>query len=370
MNSQVYLDYNATVPALPEVISAVARAMEKCGNASSVHTMGRQVRKLVEDARENLAALVGAKPAQVIFTGGGSEANNMALNCTCREAILVSAIEHVSVLNAIGNTRPVSVDRDGVLDLQALEFAFSLTNKPALVSVMLANNETGVIQPVADVARVAKEHGAIVHCDAIQALGKISVDWRELNVDFLSLSAHKIGGPQGVGALIVNENIPLDPFMKGGGQERGRRAGTENVAGIAGFGEAAKSAGATIDFQSEIKVWRNKIENEIKSIAPAAQIFGGSADRLPNTSCISMPCVSSETQLINFDLADIMVSAGSACSSGKVQASHVLTAMGVKEDASRTIRISLGAGNSENDADKFISVWRDMCAKSATSTAA
>ena len=236
MNGQVYLDYNATVPALPEVVKAVTAAMEHAGNASSVHTWGREARKLVEDARDKLAKLIDARASQIIFTGGGSEANNLALKGCGLDAVLVSAIEHDSVLNAMSNNRPVSVDSDGVLDLQALEFALSSTDRPAIVSVMLANNETGVIPPIAEAAEIASKHNALIHCDAIQALGKIDVDWQDLNVDFLSLSAHKVGGPQGVGALVINEDVALDAMIKGGGQERGRRAGTENVAGIVGFG--------------------------------------------------------------------------------------------------------------------------------------
>lgn len=370
MNSPVYLDYNATVPALPEVVTAVGAALEAGGNPSSVHSWGRNARKLVEDARDELAGLIGAKASQIVFTGGGSEANNLALSGSDRDAVLVSSIEHDSVLNVIANARPISVDKDGVLDLQALEFVLSATDKPAMVSVMLANNETGVIQPVAEASQIAKKHGALIHCDAIQALGKIKVDWRELNVDFLSLSAHKIGGPQGVGALVINEEISLESMIKGGGQERGRRAGTENVAGIAGFGVAAACAAASINQYSEIKNLRDKFENDIKSIAPEVRIFGEAVDRLPNTSCLTMPGVSSETQLINFDLAGVMVSAGSACSSGKVQASHVLIAMGAEEDASNAVRVSLGLANNQEDTDQFVAVWRDMYAKSATRSAA
>jgi cysteine desulfurase len=229
---------------------------------------------------------------------------------------------------------------------------------------MLANNETGVIEPVAEIARIAKEHGALVHTDAVQALGKINVDWTDLGVDFMSLSAHKIGGPQGVGALVINEEIPLQSLIKGGGQERSRRAGTENVPGIVGFGAAAKLAATNLDEIEEIKTLRDHLESGIRTIAPDTVVFGESVDRLPNTTCLSMPNVSSETQVMKFDLTGIMVSAGSACSSGKVQASHVLKAMDVVEEfASTAIRISLGHGNTMDEVEHFVSQWRKMYAQ-------
>ena len=226
---------------------------------------------------------------------------------------------------------------------------------------MLANNETGVIEPVAEISRIAKEHGALVHTDAIQAAGKIKVDWVELGVDFISLSAHKIGGPQGIGALVMNEDIPLISLIRGGGQERSRRAGTENVPGIVGFGAAAKLAAENLGKANEIGILRDHLELRVKEIAPDAEVFGESVERLPNTTCLTMPNIASETQVMKFDLTGIMVSAGSACSSGKVQTSHVLKVMGIVEDvASTAIRVSLGHGNTMDEVEHFVSQWRKI----------
>ena len=262
---------------------------------------------------------------------------------------------------AADNIEQMPVDGDGVINLAALAAKLAEMDGQALVSVMLANNETGVIQPVAEISRLAKERGALVHTDAIQALGKVKVDWTELAVDFMSLSAHKIGGPQGAGVLVVNEAVPLQSLIKGGGQERSRRAGTENVPGIVGFGAAANLAAENIDKANEIKILRDHLESKIKSMAPDAVVFGERVDRLPNTICLSMPNVSSETQVMKFDLTGIMVSAGSACSSGRVQASHVLKAMGVGEEvASTAIRVSLGDSNTKDEVDYFVSQWREI----------
>ncbi|MBT3917390.1 MAG: cysteine desulfurase [Rhodospirillaceae bacterium] len=356
-----YFDHNATAPVTAEVADAIAGAIALPGNASSVHTAGRQARQLVEQAREHIALLIGASPAQIVFTSGGTEANNLVLRGTECDHILASAVEHDSVLVAADNIEQMPVDGDGVINLAALAAKLAEMDGQALVSVMLANNETGVIQPVAEISRLAKEHGALVHTDAIQALGKVKVDWTELAVDFMSLSAHKIGGPQGAGVLVVNEAVPLQSLIKGGGQERSRRAGTENVPGIVGFGAAANLAAENIDKANEIKILRDHLESKIKSMAPDAVVFGERVDRLPNTICLSMPNVSSETQVMKFDLTGIMVSAGSACSSGRVQASHVLKAMGVGEEvASTAIRVSLGDSNTKEEVDYFVSQWREI----------
>tara|TARA_B100000315_G_scaffold143783_1_gene132809 strand:+ start:2472 stop:3596 length:1125 start_codon:yes stop_codon:yes gene_type:complete len=364
MTRAIYFDHNATTPVAATVADAIAGALALTGNASSVHTAGRRARQMVEEAREKVAELVGASPAQIVFTGSGTEANNLVLSGTASRHILASAVEHDSVLAAADNIEQMPVDGDGVIDVAALAARLSDLDGQALVSVMLANNETGVIEPVAEIARIAKEHGALVHTDAVQALGKINVDWTDLGVDFMSLSAHKIGGPQGVGALVINEEIPLQSLIKGGGQERSRRAGTENVPGIVGFGAAAKLAATNLDEIEEIKTLRDHLESGIRTIAPDTVVFGESVDRLPNTTCLSMPNVSSETQVMKFDLTGIMVSAGSACSSGKVQASHVLKAMDVVEEfASTAIRISLGHGNTMDEVEHFVSQWRKMYAQ-------
>lgn len=364
MKQTVYFDHNATTPVRAEVADAMAGALVLGGNASSVHGAGRQARQLVEEAREIIAELVGASPAQIVFTSGGTEANNLVLRGTECDHILVSAVEHNSVLDAADNIEIVPVDGNGVIDLTALTSRLSEIDGQVLISVMLANNETGVIEPIAEIVRIAKEHGALVHTDAIQALGKVNVDWGDLGVDFISLSAHKIGGPQGVGAIVINEEIPLKPILRGGGQERSRRAGTENVPGIVGFGAAAKLIAGELDQISKTQDLRDRMEASIKAKCSDAVIFGESIDRLPNTSCVSMPGVTSETQVMKFDLEDYMVSAGSACSSGKVQASHVLKAMGVDEEtASTAIRISLGFGNNSNDVDAFVSQWEKIYAR-------
>ncbi len=364
MKQTVYFDHNATTPVRAEVADAMAGALVLGGNASSVHGAGRQARQLVEEAREIIAELVGASLAQIVFTSGGTEANNLVLRGTECDHILVSAVEHNSVLDAADNIEIVPVDGNGVIDLTALTSRLSEIDGQVLISVMLANNETGVIEPIAEIVRIAKEHGALVHTDAIQALGKVNVDWGDLGVDFISLSAHKIGGPQGVGAIVINEEIPLKSILRGGGQERSRRAGTENVPGIVGFGAAAKLIAGELDQISKTQDLRDRMEASIKAKCSDAVIFGESIDRLPNTSCVSMPGVTSETQVMKFDLEDYMVSAGSACSSGKVQASHVLKAMGVDEEtASTAIRISLGFGNNSNDVDAFVSQWEKIYAR-------
>ena len=355
-----YLDYNATAPLRPAAAAAIVEALERFGNASSVHSFGRQARRAIEDARAAVAALVGAAPAHVVFTGSGTEANNLALAGGGRR--LVSAIEHDSVLASTDRDGPaerIPVDRHGVVDLAALPRLLDGAGAPALVSVMLANNETGVIQPVAQVAGVAHAHGARVHCDAVQAAGRLPIDMAALGADTLSLSAHKLGGPQGVGALVVAEHVELMPLLRGGGQERRRRAGTENVAGIAGFGAAVTAAMA--DDTGALARLRDRLEARLLTIAPEAVMHGRAAPRLANTSCIGLPGVSAETQVIALDLAGVAVSAGAACSSGKMAPSHVLRAMGVDEEgAAGAIRVSLGWRSAAGDVDRFVAAWTDL----------
>lgn len=361
----VYLDWNATAPARPEAIEAVARVMAQVGNASSVHRFGRAARKIVEDAREQVAALVGADPANVIFTSGGTEANNLALRGCGDRRLIVSAVEHGAVLAPalLRDPRAVilPVDERGVVRLDALEQALRESEKPALVSVMRANNETGVLQPVAEVVELAHRHGALVHCDAVQAAGKIPFNIKELGVDLASLSAHKLGGPQGVGALVLREDMPLDAQNVGGGQERGRRSGTENVAGLAGFGAAAQAAREHLAEYARVAELRDDLERRTAIIAQDRRIVGAGAERLPNTSCLTMPGVKAETQVMALDLEGVAVSAGSACSSGKVSASHVLQAMGLPdEEALTAIRVSLGWSTTPADIDRFVAAWRTV----------
>jgi cysteine desulfurase len=366
MDRAVYLDHNATTTVRPAAAEAVAAALSLTGNASSVHGFGRAVRRAVEDAREAVAALVGAAPADVVFTSGGTEANNLALRGSGRERILVSAVEHESVLMAGAGAALIPVDSDGVVDLDALDSLLAGEGTPALVSVMLANNETGVVQPVAGIAGVARRFGALVHCDAVQAAGKIPVDMSALGVDMLSLSAHKIGGPAGVGALVVADSVPLSPIVFGGGQERGRRMGTENFSGIAGFGAAAREARKGVDGFAELGRLRDGLERRILALSPETRIFGAGAERLPNTSCLTMPGMASETQVMALDLAGVAVSAGSACSSGKVQASHVLAAMNADAaQAASAIRASLGWNSTAQDVDAFVDAWSALHARAA-----
>jgi cysteine desulfurase len=358
MARAVYLDHNATTPIRPESLQAVVQAMELVGNSSSVHRFGRLARRQVEDAREAVAALAGTSAGRVIFTSGGTEANNLALRGTGRERLLVAAGEHDSVLQAAPEAERIPLTGDGRVDPDELTRRLAADPRPALVSVMLANNETGVIQPIQEIAARAHRAGALVHCDAVQAAGKIPLDMAALGVDLMSLSAHKLGGPQGVGALLAAETVALRPLLRGGGQERSRRAGTENLPGIAGFGAAALGAAAELADYSQVAALRDDLERQIIARAPSARVFGAEAPRLANTSCLTMPGVGAETQVMALDLAGVAVSAGSACSSGKVRPSHVLAAMGVAEPESGwAIRVSLGRDSLAEDVKAFLEAW-------------
>ena len=349
----VYLDHNATAPIRPQAAQAVAEAMSVLGNPSSVHGFGRAARRLVEDARDSLAQWLGAEPAGVIFTSGGSEANNLAVSGFGGRRLVVSAIEHPS-LRDVAPAASIPVDAQGVVDLAQLERILEEDRRPALVAVMLANNETGVIQPVAEAARIAHRHGALLHCDAVQAAGRIAVDLRALQADSLSLSAHKLGGPPGVGALVLADSgASLEPLLKGGGQERRRRAGTENVPGIAGFAAAIEAA----DNPLSLAAWRDELEARLAADCPGLVVFGAGADRLPNTSCLALPGLSARTAVMALDLAGVAVSAGAACSSGSVAPSHVLQAMGAGPLAQSAIRISLGWSSQKSDIDRFIDAF-------------
>jgi cysteine desulfurase len=371
MAERIYLDWNATTPLRPEAKAAMAHAWEVGGNPSSVHAEGRQARRLVEDARLAVAASVGAEAANVIFTSGGTEANSLALTPGLRrgkgpaaERLLTSAIEHASVLSggrfaaeAVGR---IGVTRAGIVDLDRLRAL--LDGPPALVSIMLANNETGAIQPVAEAAEIVHDAGGLLHVDAIQALGKIPFDLASTGADLLSLSAHKIGGPKGVGALVLAEGIEgLPPLLRGGGQEKGRRAGTEDVAGIAGFGAAAKAALIAQKHDAvQEEGLRVRLEAGLRE-TPGTVIFAGEVQRLPNTVLFSVPSMRAETAVIGFDLAGIAISSGSACSSGKVQPSHVVEAMGYgAELAQGAVRLSLGWSTTEADIDSALKAWRKL----------
>jgi len=372
MPDRIYLDWNATAPLGPEAREAMAAAWDLNGNPSSVHAEGRRARRLVEEARAAVARAVGALPRNVVFTSGGTEANALALAPGLRrdsappvERLLVSAIEHASVLaggrfptEAIGT---IGVTSSGLLDLDRLRA--TLQGGPAaLVSVMMANNETGAVQPVAEAAEIVHAAGGLLHVDAIQALGKIPFDIKGLNADLITVSGHKIGGPKGAGAVVLAEGVRgLEPLLRGGGQELGRRAGTENVAGIAGFGAAVRAAMGSLENDAiRIENLRNRLEKGLRQ-TPGAIVFSGDVPRLPNTTLFTVPGMRAETAVIGFDLEGIAVSSGSACSSGKVQPSHVLEAMGFgPKIAQGAVRLSLGWSTSPADIDRCLEAWRKL----------
>jgi len=365
MSERAYFDWNATAPLREEARAAMAAALSLTGNASSVHAEGRAARQVVEVAREKVAKLAGAEAKNVTFTAGATEANMLALTPaiatdrtkSLRDRLFLSAIEHPSVRSggrfAAAQIEQLPVTGDGLLDLHALRTALARAERP-LVSVMLANNETGAVQPIRDIAGIVHAAGGVLHVDAVQAPGRIDCRIGELGADLLSLSAHKLGGPQGVGALIGRGDIRIaEPLIKGGGQERGQRAGTENVAAIAGFGAAA--AATNLADAARMASLRERIETGIKAIAPQAVIFSAAAPRLPNTTLFAVPGMKAETAIIAFDLNGIAVSSGSACSSGKVQASHVLAAMGVEPALAQcALRVSLGRTTSEHDVENLL----------------
>ncbi len=355
---ETYLDWNATAPLRPEAGAAVVAALGRVGNASSVHRWGRTARQSVERAREAVAALIGAAPEGVIFVSGGTEANHLALLGSGRERILVSAVEHSSVLDCLPRAEKIAVDGNGIVDMGRLDRQLALDPRPAIVSVMFANNETGIIQPVAEIAALAHARGALFHCDAVQAAGKLPLAAARIGADLVSLSAHKFGGPPGIGALVVTGNVEPAAMIRGGRQERGRRAGSENLPGIAGFAAAAEAAAAGIGEYERVRQLRDTLEAAAIEAVPGAPVIGADVRRLPNTTALAMPGVSAETQVIALDLAGVMVSAGAACSSGKVGPSHVLAAMGTPpEIAAGTIRVSLGWTTTEDDIAHFLDAW-------------
>ncbi|MES2984949.1 MAG: cysteine desulfurase family protein [Pseudomonadota bacterium] len=367
----IYLDYNATAPIRPSVLAAMEGLHGMPLNPSSVHSAGRHAKKLLEDARARIASALSAFPNEVMFVGSATEANTTVLRGFSDRALLVSAVEHASLTKtgALLGAATIAVDENGIVRLDLLEQQLVALGRPALVSVMLANNETGVIQPIADIARIAHAHGALLHCDAVQALGKIPLDWGLLAADMLTLCAHKAGGPVGTGALMIRSDLPIKPLMVGGKQELGRRAGTDNVPAIVGFAQLVSDVAHCPEAAQWLE-WRQMLEQTIMAAAPDAVIFGASAERLPNTLAVSMPGVKSETQLMHFDLAGFAVSAGSACSSGRVAASGALLAMGVKPEIAETaLRISWGWGTTRAQMDAFAAAWADAYARLAKAAA-
>jgi cysteine desulfurase len=383
--TRTYLDYNATAPLRPEARAAMLDALAVAGNPSSVHAEGRAARAIIERGRERVAGLVGVEAKLVTFVSGGTEANNAVLTPEWRfrgqpynaDFLLVSAVEHPSVLAggrfAAERVRLIPVDGEGVIRLDILEKLLvdcATAGARALVSVMLANNETGAIQPIADVARLAHAAGAIVHTDAVQAAGRIPVDVQALGVDVLTLSAHKLGGPKGAGAIVLaSEDLAFAPLLTGGGQERRIRAGTEDVAAIAGFGAAAAAATAGPPSTKSLAALRDRLEAVVTATAKKAVFFSSGVPRLANTSCFAVPGVAAETLLIALDLAGVAVSSGSACSSGKVAPSHVLAAMGISPALAKcSLRASLGWESAEKDLDSFVRAWAAVLSRVAPET--
>ncbi|MBM3502706.1 MAG: cysteine desulfurase [Alphaproteobacteria bacterium] len=358
-NLRAYLDYNASAPLLPEAASAVLQVLENAGNPSSVHREGIKARRILDHAREVVAKSVGAQGDSVVFTSGGTEANVLALVGAPGARRIVSAVEHPSVLKTAAEVDPhmltAPVDGTGMLDLDVLAGYLRQAGPSTLVSIQWVNNETGVIQSMAEIVAAVHGAGAILHVDAVQALGKLQISFHESGIDLLTLSAHKVGGPTGVGALIVRPGLSIAPLLTGGLQERGLRAGTENVAGIAGF--AAALISPRFGVWAQIGAWRDDLERRVRAL-PGVQVMGTSAPRVVNTSCIACDGLDGATQVAALDLDGVAISAGAACSSGKVEPSHVLSAMGVAPERARSaIRVSLGWQNTKNDVDRFVDAY-------------
>ena len=367
---RIYFDHNATTPVDPAVAETMMRVLtEEFGNASSVHHFGQRAKAVLDDARSSLAALIGGEPSEIVFTSGGTESDNFALRGvaealepTGRRHLIASSIEHEAVLVTLRalarrgwTVTLLPVDASGIVKPEALEQA--VTPDTAIVSVMHANNEIGTIQPVAELAKIAHLHGALMHTDAVQSVGKIAVDVRTLGVDLLSLSAHKFNGPKGAGALWIKRGARVTSILTGGKHERSRRAGTENVAGVAGLGVAAKLAAQKLTTEAlRIGALRDRLESGILARVPGTAVNGARDPRVPNTTNISFEAIEAESLLIALDLEGVAVSTGSACSSGTLEPSHVLRAMGLPSPRTQnSIRLSLGAGNTEAEVDFVVS---------------
>lgn len=374
----VYLDYNASAPMKPAALEAASAALALVGNPSSIHGPGRAARAVVERARDAARRLAGAATADVIFTSGGTESCNLGVRGLSGGVgaahILASAIEHAAITLSAEHTAQaravpfssIPCDGAGRVDAAALERLLTEQDGPALVCVMLANNETGALQPIQEIAEIAKSAGAVILCDAAQAPGRIPFSFDDLGVDAMILSAHKFGGPKGVGALILREGTPFESRILGGGQERGYRAGTENVPGLAGFAAAAEACAEDLARAGDIAAMRDRLETAVTAAAPDAVLFSADGPRLPNTACFAAPGFAAETQLMALDLDGIAVSSGSACSSGKVEPSHVLSAMGASDDlAASAIRVSLGWATTNDDIDAFAAAWPRAHARAA-----
>jgi len=355
----IYLDYNATAPLLPGVFDAMRQSMERPTNPSALHAFGQQAKRWMNQARRDIATYIDVHPDHVIFTSGGTEANNFVLKGFRWGNVFLSAVVHDSVYKVLDSFEEIAVNEEGLLDLHALEDLLKVSKDPTLISIVLAHNESGVIQPLEDVVRLAKAYKAYVHVDAVQALGKVPFSFQKMGVDFLTLSAHKIGGPQGVGVLVAKDTLTLSPLMQGGGQERGHRSGTENVPGIVGFAESLKRQ--PLDHMKNLKQWHHAMEEELEAFCNTLHIYGGNVERLPNTTCLSMPFVESATQVMHLDLNGIAVSMGAACSSGRTQISRSLQKMGPDPMFAKfAIRVSSGWDSTEEDFKKFTTSWKEM----------
>ncbi|MEM7569897.1 MAG: cysteine desulfurase family protein [Pseudomonadota bacterium] len=350
----IYLDYAATAPLAETAKTAMADGFALVGNPSSVHRAGRAARDAISKVREQLAAALGTTPGQVVFTSGGTEANALALTQVPQSKRYVSAIEHEAVLSWTLPAYHLPVTAHGIIDLEGAQARLS-SWEPGLVSLMLVNNATGIIQPVTALAEIAHAHGHLVHCDGVQAFGKVPIDIATLGADFLTVSAHKIGGPKGIGALIVKDGFALTALLQGGGQERRRRPGTENVLGILGFGGALEAIG---DYAGSAHY--DALQASIETHVGAAHVAGSASSRVPHILSVRMAGVKNQLQLMRFDLAGLCVSAGSACSSGKVAGNHVLEVMGLGESAEEYIRLSFGPSTTSRHIAQFLSVWDDI----------
>ncbi len=361
----IYLDYNATALIRPEILSLVTSIMGEVGNASSVHLYGQRARKYVEDARSQVARLCAVTPEEVTFTSGATESINTVLSGYRDKRVLISAIEHPAVIAAAPQAEKIPVTSDGLIDMDAYKKMLLEGEPPALVSVMLVNSETGVIQPIKEMADMAHKVGALFHTDAVQGAGRIDISLDKLGVDYMSLSAHKMAGPQGVGAIVTRKGLNLPKFMLGGGQEKNCRAGTHNTAGIAGMGLAAQMASDNMAHYNEIQKLRDNMEAKIRQISSSITIYGATAPRVGNTCNVGLKGVPAQTQMMALDLDGIAVSSGSACSSGSFKPSHVLSAMGASEDdAKSALRISLGWATTAADIDAFLESWKKLATKS------
>lgn len=373
----IYLDYHATAPLLDEAKAAMAAAFDHVGNPSSIHAAGRAGKSLMDKARAQVLDLVSGCAGRLVFTSGGTEANNLAIrggaSANGVTRLIAGSTEHDAVASVVkASDLPVTIvscDTDGVVDLGSLENALASDGGNALVSIMAVNNEIGTIQPIDKVSALCQSYDALLHVDAIQAVGKVELTPLAFAADFLSMAAHKIGGPMGVGALHIRNGIELSQIQHGGGQEQGARGGSENLLGIVGFGAAATQVENALEDQPRLEGLRNELENKLD--AAGAVIVGAGAERVATCSAVMMQGVDAATQLMNFDLEGICVSSGSACSSGKVGTSTTLSAMGLGEEQAKcVIRVSMGRGTSQQDIDRFVEVWRTVNERLGASTTA